>query len=110
MTTMTNPNKALWEKGDFTRIAATMRPSGEAFVRRLGVTAGLEVLDLGCGDGTTAIPAAQAGANSARRRHRSNLVAAGRARAGSRASPTAPSSRATHRTWWACRTARSIFW
>ncbi len=27
-----NPNKALWEKGDFTRIAASMRESGEALV------------------------------------------------------------------------------
>jgi len=54
-----NPNKALWEKGDFTRIAQTMRESGEAVVRSLGVTKGLKVLDVGCGDGTTAIPAAK---------------------------------------------------
>ena len=46
-----NPNKVLWEKGDFTRIAATMRESGEALVQRLGITKGLRVLDLGCGDG-----------------------------------------------------------
>ena len=52
-----NPNQALWEKGDFTRIADTMRASGEAFVRRIGVTRGQRVLDLGSGDGTTAIPA-----------------------------------------------------
>src|SRR6266545_1197217 len=49
-----NPNKALWEKGDFTRIAASMRESGEALVATLGITKGLRVLDLGCGDGTTA--------------------------------------------------------
>ena len=54
-----NPNQALWEKGDFTRIAATMRESGEALVERIGITKGLKVLDLGCGDGTTAIPAAK---------------------------------------------------
>ena len=36
-----NPNQALWEKGDFTRIAATMRSSGEDLVRRIGVTPGL---------------------------------------------------------------------
>src|SRR5436190_41657 len=53
-----NPNKALWEKGDFTRIGNTMRESGEALVAGLGITKGLKVLDLGCGDGTTAIPAA----------------------------------------------------
>ena len=58
-----NPNKALWEKGDFTRIAATMRASGAAFVDGLAVARDLDVLDLGCGDGTTAIPAAKRGAN-----------------------------------------------
>ena len=59
----TNPNKALWEKGDFTRVADTMRESGEALVRRIGIEKGLKVLDLGCGDGTTAVPSAQFGAN-----------------------------------------------
>ena len=58
-----NPNKALWEKGDFTRIAASMRESGEALVNSLGITTGLKVLDLGCGDGTTALPAARLGAD-----------------------------------------------
>ena len=33
-----NPNKALWEKGDFTRIAESMRESGEAVVAGLGIT------------------------------------------------------------------------
>src|SRR5262249_1483784 len=59
----TNPNKALWEKGDFTRIAATMRESGEALMQRSGISNGLKVLDLGCGDGTTALPAAKLGAD-----------------------------------------------
>ena len=54
-----NPNKALWEKGDFTRIAESMRDSGEALVRTLGVPKGMDVLDLGCGDGTTALPEAR---------------------------------------------------
>jgi SAM-dependent methyltransferase len=54
-----NPNKALWEKGDFTRIAASMRESGESLVRGLGITKGIKVLDLGCGDGTTALPEAR---------------------------------------------------
>ena len=58
-----NPNKALWEKGDFTRIAQSMRESGEAVVESLGVNPGLKVLDLGCGDGTTALPAARRGAD-----------------------------------------------
>ncbi len=66
----TNPNKALWEKGDFTRLAETMRGSGEEFVQRLGVNQGMKVLDLGCGDGTTALPAAKLGAEVLRRGHR----------------------------------------
>jgi len=76
-----NPNKALWEKGDFTRIAETMRDSGEALVAGLGVTPGLDVLDLGCGDGTTAVPEAQLGANVLGVDIAENLVAAGNARA-----------------------------
>lgn len=76
-----NPNKALWEKGDFTQIAATMRESGEAFVNKLGHIKGLSVLDLGCGDGTTAIPAAKQGALVSGVDIASNLVAAGNKRA-----------------------------
>ena len=76
-----NPNKALWEKGDFTRIAQNMRESGEALVKELGITNGLEVLDLGCGDGTTALPAARLGANVLGVDIASNLVEAGNARA-----------------------------
>jgi SAM-dependent methyltransferase len=76
-----NANRALWEKGDFTRIAESMRESGEALVRDVGITKGLEILDLGCGDGTTALPAAQLGADVLGVDIASNLVAAGNARA-----------------------------
>jgi len=76
-----NANKALWEKGDFTRLAQSMRESGEALVQKLGVTDGLEVLDLGCGDGTTALPEASLGANVLGVDIASNLVEAGNARA-----------------------------
>jgi len=76
-----NPNQALWEKGDFTRIAETMRESGAALVQSLGITKGLKVLDLGCGDGTTALPAARLGANVLGVDIARNLVAAGNARA-----------------------------
>ena len=76
-----NPNKALWEKGDFTRIAATMRESGDELVERVGITPGMRVLDLGCGDGTTAVPAATRGAEVVGVDIASNLVAAGNARA-----------------------------
>lgn len=75
-----NANKALWEKGDFTRIAATMRESGEELVARIGVTSGMKVLDLGCGDGTTAIPEAKAGAEVLGVDIAQNLVAAGNKR------------------------------
>ncbi|MBL0423087.1 methyltransferase domain-containing protein [Ramlibacter sp. AW1] len=76
-----NPNQALWEKGDFTRIAQTMRDSGEALVRQAGITPGMQVLDLGCGDGTTAIPAARLGARVTGVDIARNLVAAGNQRA-----------------------------
>lgn len=76
-----NPNKALWEKGDFTRIAANMRESGEALVAGLGITKGLKVLDLGCGDGTTALPAARLGADVLGVDIARNLVDAGNRRA-----------------------------
>src|SRR4026209_2722432 len=81
MTTPANPNKALWEKGDFTRIADTMRESGEALVQRLGITKELKVLDLGCGDGTTALPAAKVGAGVRGVEIAGNLVEAGNRRA-----------------------------
>jgi SAM-dependent methyltransferase len=76
-----NPNQALWEKGDFTRIAATMRQSGAAVVRSIGVTKGMKVLDLGSGDGTTAIPGAKLGADVLGVDIAANLVAAGNRRA-----------------------------
>jgi ubiquinone/menaquinone biosynthesis C-methylase UbiE len=76
-----NPNKALWEKGDFTAIAPFMRRSGEALVKSLGITPPVRVLDLGCGDGTTAIPLAQLGAETVGIDIASNLVQAGNRRA-----------------------------
>ena len=79
--TIINPNKALWEKGDFTRIADTMRESGTALVAKLGITKGMNILDLGCGDGTTAIPEARLGANVLGVDIARNLVEAGNIRA-----------------------------
>jgi SAM-dependent methyltransferase len=75
-----NPNKALWEKGDFTRLAQTMRRSGELLVNGLGITKGLNILDLGCGDGTTALPEARLGAEVLGVDIASNLVEAGNKR------------------------------
>jgi len=76
-----NPNKALWEKGDFTKIAETMRQSGKELVDSLGIAPGTSLLDLGCGDGTTALPAARRGADVLGVDIASNLVAAGNIRA-----------------------------
>lgn len=80
-TTEINPNKALWEKGDFTRIAQSMRESGDALVALLGITKNMNVLDLGSGDGTTAIPAAKTGATVLGVDIARNLVNAGNIRA-----------------------------
>lgn len=76
-----NPNKALWEKGDFTAIAALMQQSGAAVVNSLGIKPPLRVLDLGCGDGTTALPLARLGAEVVGIDIARNLVAAGNKRA-----------------------------
>lgn len=76
-----NPNKALWEKGDFTKIAETMRESSAALVAKLGITTGMNVLDVGCGDGDTAIPAAKLGATVTGVDIAHNLVEAGNVRA-----------------------------
>ena len=76
-----NPNKALWEKGDFTRIAQSMRKSGEALAQSLGIRKGMKVLDLGCGDGTTALPEAKLGADVLGVDIAKNLVEAGNRRA-----------------------------
>ena len=76
-----NPNKAFWEKGNFSRIAEMTRKSGEVFVASLGIEVGMQVLDLACGDGTTALPAARKGADVLGVDIATNLVAAGSARA-----------------------------
>src|SRR5256714_1835715 len=80
-TSTTNPNKALWEKGDFAHVGKSMRDGGETLVRALGIAPGMRLLDVGCGDGTTAVPAAQLGADVLGVDIASNLVAAGNARA-----------------------------
>ena len=75
-----NANKALWEKGDFTRLAITMRKSGTELINSLNITPGMKVLDVGCGDGTTALPAAKLGAQVQGVDIARNLVEAGNRR------------------------------
>src|SRR5688500_7394308 len=77
----TNPNKALGEKGDFTRMTEGMGNSGESLVAKLGSRKGMKVLDLGCGDGTTALPEAKLGADVLGVDIAGNLVEAGNRRA-----------------------------
>ena len=104
-----NPNKALWEKGDFTRIAESMRESGEELVQKLGVARGMKVLDLGCGDGTTALPEARLGVDVLGVDIAANLVEAGQqARERRRACRTAAFRKATPPTCAISRTAPLI--
>ena len=72
-----NANRELWEKGDFTRIAESMRTSAETVVAGLAIRPGSRVLDLGCGDGTTALPAAKYAGQVTGVDIAANLVAAG---------------------------------
>ena len=102
-----NPNKALWEKGDFTRIADSMRESGEELVQKLTVTKGMKVLDLGCGDGTTALPEAKLGADVLGVDIAANLVEATAARK-KQGLRTASFRKATPPTSGILRTAPSI--
>ncbi len=104
-----NPNKALWEKGDFTRIAATMRDSGEALVKSLEIANGTKVLDLGCGDGTTAVPTAKLGANVLGIDIARNLVEAGNRRAREQRLSNHGSRKAMRRNLRASRTTRSTW-
>lgn len=79
-----NPNQQLWEKGDFTAIAeAFMREPGAALVDSLNINQQMKILDVGCGDGTTALPLAKQGAKVTGIDIARNLVDAGNARAAS---------------------------
>src|SRR5467141_2202834 len=55
--------KASWMAGDFGQIATFIVAEGEKFVKRIGIAPGARVLDVACGTGNTAIPAARAGAS-----------------------------------------------
>jgi SAM-dependent methyltransferase len=55
--------KATWMSGDFDRVARVYAPDASAFVGRLGLRPGERVLDVACGSGNLALPAARAGAD-----------------------------------------------
>ncbi|HVB39989.1 MAG TPA: methyltransferase domain-containing protein [Terriglobales bacterium] len=74
-------NRALWQKGDFSEIAAFLRQSGEALVESLSIVPPLRAMDLGCGDGTTALPLARLGADVTGIDLTPSLVEAGNRRA-----------------------------
>lgn len=54
--------KASWMEGDFGEIAKFTAKEGESFIDRIGIKPGSRVLDVACGTGNTAIPAARTGA------------------------------------------------
>ena len=54
--------RATWMAGDFGQIARFMEREAEAFVERLGIIPGMKVLDVTCGTGNVAVPAAHKGA------------------------------------------------
>ena len=78
---LTERSRATWTSGDFGRIAAGyFRGAGE-FIARLELGAGERVLDVACGTGNLAIPAARTGATVTGIDIAPNLVAQAKARA-----------------------------
>jgi SAM-dependent methyltransferase len=59
---LTERTRATWTAGNFDRIAQFTAPGAEQFIQRLGIRAGERVLDVACGSGNLALPAARAGA------------------------------------------------
>lgn len=55
--------RGMWIAGDFGEIAKSIETGAEEFVARLGLKPGMRVLDVACGTGNLAIPAAKAGAD-----------------------------------------------
>jgi SAM-dependent methyltransferase len=60
--TLKSKLKATWSAGDFSQIAKAYTKGAEQFVERLNPRPGMKFLDVACGSGNLAIPAARAGA------------------------------------------------
>ena len=73
--------RATWMAGDFGVVAKTVEVAAEEFVKRLPITPGMKVLDVACGTGNVAIPAARKGAVVTGVDIATNLLEQGRERA-----------------------------
>jgi SAM-dependent methyltransferase len=73
--------KTVWSAGDFGKIALSLEAGAEKFIERLKLQKGERVLDVACGSGNLAIPAARAGAIVTGVDIAPNLVEQARARA-----------------------------
>jgi SAM-dependent methyltransferase len=88
---MTNPTgdieglkarlKSTWMAGDFGEIAKSLESHAEKFIERRSIKPGMRVLDVACGTGNTAIPAAKTGASVTGVDIATNLLEQGRVRA-----------------------------
>lgn len=81
MTNLKAKLKATWMAGDFAQIARSYEAEAADFVARLNLAKGTRVLDVACGSGNLAIPAARAGAVVTGADIAANLLAQGRDRA-----------------------------
>ena len=54
--------REIWSTGDFAKVARRIEPASAEMVAELGVEEGQELLDVACGTGNAAIPAAKRGA------------------------------------------------
>lgn len=73
--------KSVWESGDYARFAKYLEPGALKILDSFNIEAGEKVLDIACGAGQTAIPAAKRGAKVTGVDIADNLVYAARQRA-----------------------------
>lgn len=73
--------KSMWMAGDFGQIANVIQAGADEFIASLGLKPGNRVLDVACGSGNLAIPAARTGARVTGVDIATNLLEQARARA-----------------------------